>query len=246
MMRATHSPLYVVQELLESRYQGAEVIFLAGSVVRGEANAYSDVDLVVVYPKVERAYRESFFHRNWPVEAFVHDLETLRHFFLEVDRPMGSGSLAEMVNEGLEVPAPSEFSDRLKGVAREVLADGPPALTPEQFEDRRYHVSELLDDIREPRNRQELFASASVIYNELADFYLRGRRAWASSGKSVLKRLKKVDPAFARRFVEAFDVLYATGRPEQVVDLGEEVLIAHGGLLFDGYRRDSDISPRRP
>jgi predicted nucleotidyltransferase len=245
MTRANHSPLYVVQELLESRYVGAKVIFLAGSVIRGEANAYSDVDLVVVFPRVERAYRESFYHRTWPVEAFVHDPDTMRHFFLEVDRPIGSSSLAEMVSEGLEVPSESDFSRDLKQLARQVISEGPPAMSEPELEDRRYQISELLDDIREPRNRQELFASASVIYGELAEFFLRSRRAWAASGKGVIKRLKKADAAFARRFFESFDLLYATGRPDKVVEMGEDMLSPQGGLLFDGYRREAPQMQKR-
>ena len=60
MTRAKHSPLYVTKDLIENRYKGAEVIFLAGSVGRGEATSFSDIDIVVVYPKIEKAYRESF------------------------------------------------------------------------------------------------------------------------------------------------------------------------------------------
>ena len=245
MIRATHSPLYVVQELLETRYKGAEIIFLAGSVARGEAGSYSDVDLVVVYPRVETAFRESFYHRDWPVEAFVHDPETLRYFFLDVDRPIGSGSLAEMVSEGLEVPSPTAVSDALKAFANQVLGEGPPGLTEDQVRDRRYAISELLDDIREPRSRQELYASSTILYNEMADYFLRSRRSWAASGKGVIKRLKKTDLVFARKFLEAFDVLFATGRQEKVIELGEDVLGGPAGLLFDGYRRDAQPGWRR-
>ena len=237
--------MFVVQELLETRYKGAEVVFLCGSVIRGEANAHSDVDLVVVYPSVDRAYRESFYHRNWPVEAFVHDPETLHHFILDVDRPVGSGSLAEMVSEGYEYPVATAFSNGLKELAKHALSEGPPALTSDQAQDRRYYISELLDDIRDPRSRQELFASAAPLYDEIATYLLRSRRAWTATGKGMLKRLKKADPVFARRFIDAFDLLYATGRPDKVVELGEDMLAVDGGLLFDGYRRDAPREWRR-
>ncbi len=95
MTRALHSPLFVTKELLETRYQGAEAIFVAGSVVRGEANNFSDLDLVVIFPKVGSAFRESFYHREWPVEAFIHDRETARYFFQKVDPEIGRATLAE-------------------------------------------------------------------------------------------------------------------------------------------------------
>ena len=246
MTRAKHSPLYVTKDLLETRYRGAGVIFLAGSVMRGEASTYSDVDIVVAYPRVERAYRESFFHLEWPVEAFVHDPETLSYFFHQVDRPDGSSTLAEMVFEGLETPAPSEFSARLKQMASEVLKNGPISLTTDEIEDRRYHISELVDDIREPRSKQELNAAATAIYFELADYYFRIRGEFSSHGKALLKRMKKSDPTFFRRFTEAFDLLFSEGRAEKVIDMAEELLNSRGGFLFDGYRRQAPAGWRTP
>jgi hypothetical protein len=238
MTRATHSPLFVTKELFETRYQGAEAIFVAGSVVRGEASTYSDLDLVVVFPKVKAAYRESFTHKGWPVEAFIHDEETIRYFFNHVDRPIGRGTLADMIIEGHEVPGPTPLTESLKSYANEIIKEGPPALTAEDLDDRRYHITELIDDIREPRNRQELIASGTLVYVELADYYFRSRRGWIGTGKSMLKRMKRIDPVFARKFTEAFDVLFANGQTSKVVELAEELLAADGGFLFDGYRRD--------
>jgi hypothetical protein len=237
MQSATHSPVFVTKELLETRYLGAEAIFLAGSVVRGEATAHSDLDLVVLFPKVKAAYRESFFHKGWPVEAFIHDAETLQYFFDHVDRHMGRATLSEMVAEGHEVPGPSEKTNKLKSIANEVLSRGPSALTDEELQDRRYHISELLDDLRAPRNRQEMFASGTTVYSELADFYFRSRCQWTSWGKSILKRMKKADPVVARKFSDAFDDLFVNGQTAKVLEVAEEILQPYGGLLFEGYTR---------
>lgn len=238
MTRATHSPLFVTKELFDTRYQGADVIFVAGSVVRGEASTYSDLDLVVVFPKVQTAYRESFFHKGWPVEAFIHDPETLRYFFRNVDRLIGRATLADMISEGHEIPNVTSISEKIKRMALETLSEGPPSLSEEDIQDRRYHISELIDDIREPRNRQELIASATLVYNELADYYFRSRRGWTGYGKAILKRLKREDPVLARRFADAFDELFSTGRSERVIELAKEILDPNGGFLFEGYRRD--------
>ncbi len=238
MTRAKHSPLYVTKDLIETRYKGAQVIFLAGSVMRGEASTYSDIDIVVIYPQLTNAFRESFFHLDWPVEAFVHDPETLRYFFYKVDHLAGSSTLAEMVSEGLETPGPTPFSTDIKTMADAVIKQGPPALTTDQISDRRYHISELVDDIREPRSRQELNAAACAIYTELSDYYFRTRNLYSSSGKAILKRLKKSDPVFFRKFTEAFDLLFSIGRAEKVIELAEGLLSPQGGFLFDSYRRD--------
>lgn len=244
MQSATHSPLFVCKDLFESRYKGADCIFVGGSVGRGEATAHSDLDLVVVFPKVTAAYRESFQHMGWPVEAFIHDAETLRYFFQNVDPQLGRATLAEMIAEGHEAPAATSLSQELKRMADEVLRAGPPALDEADVQDRRYHISELIDDLRAPRNRQEMLAAGAYLYNELADFYFRSRRGWSGTGKAILKRMKKVDPTFARRFSEAFDDLFINGQQKRVIDLTEELLAPSGGFLFEGYRRDVPSSWR--
>jgi hypothetical protein len=228
----------VTKDLFETRYKGAEAIFVAGSVVRGEASTYSDLDLVVLYPHVEAASRDSFTHLSWPVEAFIHDVDTIRYFFDVIDKDLGRPTLAEMISEGHEMPGPTPNTERLKQLARATLSEGPPALTEAEIQDRRYHISEMIDDIREPRSRQELIASATLIYNDLADYYFRTRRSWTGSGKSVLKRMKRVDPAMARRFSEAFDTLFVGGEAVKVIELASEILAPNGGFLFEGYRRD--------
>lgn len=233
------SPVFVVRELFDSRYKGADSILLAGSVVRGEASAHSDLDLVVIYPQVETAYRESFSAMGWPVEAFVHDLETLKYFLFEVDRPEGTATLSEMIREGLEIPGPTERSAIAKQCAVDILTGGPPELTSEQVEDRRYGLSELIDDLREPRSRSELYATGSRLYNELGDFFCRYHRSWSASGKGLIKRIKARDATLARRYTESFDRLFATGDASAVVQIATDILQPSGGLLFESYRRDA-------
>ena len=67
----------IANAIRAARYPDAAVVFAAGSIVRGEATPYSDLDLVVVYPRLACAARESFRHDGYPVEAFLHDPETL-------------------------------------------------------------------------------------------------------------------------------------------------------------------------
>jgi hypothetical protein len=50
--------------------------------------------------------------------------------------------------------------------------------------------------------------------------------------------MKRRDPVFARRFGDAFDLLFAEGQANQVILLGEELMAPQGGVLFEGYRRD--------
>src|SRR5438046_9369 len=128
----------VAREIFARKYPEARVLFLAGSMVRGEGTSHSDLDLVVIFDKLTNAYRESFHFHGFPVEAFVHDPETLNYFLLEVDRPTGIPSLAQMILEGIELPGPNEVSQSLKQLAASVMEAGPPVLSDEEVLKFRY------------------------------------------------------------------------------------------------------------
>ena len=101
-----------------------------------------------------------------------------------------------MVAEGHEVPATTLLTSEMKQLAQMALKEGPPELSADDLGEYRYHISEILDDMREPRNKQELNASATLLHNELADFYFRTRRAWTGTGKNLVRRMKESRPGF--------------------------------------------------
>lgn len=227
------------------RYPGANVIFLAGSLVRGEGTSTSDLDLVVIFERLPHAYRESYRFDRWPVEAFVHDPETLNYFFWEVDRPSGIPSLPAMVSEGVEIPGSSALSRSLKTLANELLADGPPAWERRDVERSRYEITNLIDDLREPRSRGEQTATATVLYGVLANHYLRSRGAWSAQGKSIPRRLRAVDASFAGEFEGAFESLFRNGGCSRVISMAEDILAPDGGGLFEGFRLEAPVEWRR-
>jgi hypothetical protein len=238
-------PAQVTQSLFDNRYSDASVIFLAGSIIRGEATPFSDLDLVVVFDQLPAAYRESFHFQGFPIEAFVHDPETFNYFLFEVDRPSGIPALAQMVLEGVEIPRPNGLSRSLKQLATSVIQLGPPELSKEDVRKLRYNITSLTDDIREPRSRDELLAAATQLYEALADYYLRTNHRWSAKGKSIPRILRQADADLYLRYAASFDELFVHARPAAVVALVEEILTPRGGLLFDGHRLDAPANYRK-
>jgi hypothetical protein len=232
------SPLEAARGVWRERYAGARVLFLGGSVMRGEATEASDLDVVVVYERLPNAYREAFVYGGWPVETFVHDEGTLERFF-EEDRARGVPSLMNMVGEGLEVPGASEFSARWKRRARELLEAGPPPWGEEELTLRRFRLTDWVDDMKFPRSPEELVATGAWLYQDAAEFYFRARGLWSAHSKTIPRRLRQTDADFADRFLRAFDALFAEKRPEPAAALVEELLRPFGGLLFDGFRKEA-------
>ena len=239
--------LDAARRIRADRYAGADVLLAAGSLVRGEGTAYSDLDLVVVYAELDHAYRESFRVEGLPVEAFVHDPSTLEYFFLDVDAPSGVPTLPRMVAEGVEIPGPTAISRALKSRAADLLAAGPPPLDPETERRMRYFVSDLLDDLRAPRSREESIAAGAPLYEQLATYVFRSRRHWSAKGKAIPRSLAQIDAELAAAYDGAFAELFASGDAGRVIRLAEDLLRNAGGPLFDGYRADAPAAwARRP
>jgi predicted nucleotidyltransferase len=239
------SPEEAARGIFRERFEGARVLFLGGSVMRGEATPASDLDIVVVYERLRNAYREAFMYEGWPVEAFVHDAGTLEEFF-ESDRRRGVPSLLSMVWEGLEVPEACEFSDGLKRIARELLEAGPPTWDAEELTLRRYRLTDWVDDMRYPRSAEELLATGAWLYQDAAEFYFRTRGLWSAHSKTIPRRLREADAAFAERFRRAFDALFADKSPAPAIALVAELLEPFGGFLFEGFRKEATKQERKP
>jgi hypothetical protein len=235
-----------VTEIFARKYSDANVVFLAGSIVRGESTPFSDLDLVVIFDRLKVAYRESYYFQDFAVEAFVHDPETLNYFFYEVDRPSGIPSLAQMVLEGIEIPHPTDLSRALKQLARGLMDGGPPLWNEEEVRKARYEITNLVDDIREPRSSAEAMGTGTELYGVMANYYLRTHNLWAAKGKSIPRILGQADEDLCLRYIDAFDNLFRSGRCESVIALAEEILRPRGGFLFDEHRLEAPASSRKP
>lgn len=235
----THEIKKATEEIRQSRYPQARVVFLAGSLMRGEGTSTSDLDLVVLFERIPSAYRESFIHDRWPVEAFVHDPQTLEYFFREVDRPSGFPSLPTMVNEGIELPEASDFSRSLKRLASAVLDEGPPKWSEQDLSNSRYAITDLIDDLREPRSTKEMHATATLLYSILANHYFRSKGLWSAKGKALPRRMNAIDASLAARFLNSFEKLFKENCATAVIALAEDILAPDGGFLFDGHKLEA-------
>lgn len=233
--------LAVAQAVFASRYAGAAFAFAAGSIMRGEGTRLSDLDLVVIYDRLEAAWRESFIAEGIPVEAFVHDHETLG-WFIETDIAQGNPSLLHMIAEGVVI---GDARGRAAALQRDVarrLAEGPPRLPPARLNVLRYEITDAIDDLRGERSPAEILAIGAMLYPRLVELALRRRGRWNGTGKWGPRRLAEADAGLTGRCDAAFRALFAAGACEEVIALAEEELAPHGGRLFDGdYRRASPL-----
>ena len=124
-------------------------------------------------------------------------------------------------------------------MADELLHIGPPALSKKEIDHKRYFITDLVDDKREPPNKHELCATGTQLYPLLANFFFRARGYWSAKGKAIPRVLEKTDADFSKKYIDAFDSLYREANPKPVIKLAEEILKPYGGFLFDWFRMDA-------
>ncbi|MGF6156278.1 hypothetical protein M2267_001521 [Ensifer sp. KUDG1] len=236
--------MMAAEAVLAERYPQAIFAIVAGSILRGEGTESSDIDLVVLHEALPAAWRESFHFDGFPVEAFVHDFETL-NWFADQDMAGGCPVLTDMVAGGVAIGPERARAEALQAEARQRLERGPAPLTPEIRNGLRYQITDLVDDLRDPRPAAEIRAIAAELMRPLADLMLLGRGRWSGRGKWLPRLLLQADAVLAERFDAAFRNASA-GQAADLITLAEEELAPHGGPLFAGDRRTAPAGARRP
>jgi predicted nucleotidyltransferase len=248
MKRAVPTPNEVLElatEVLAARHPNADAAFVAGSFMRGQGSATSDIDLVVLHPSLAQAYRESFIFNNIPVETFIHDPETLS-WFLELDRKDGHPTLIGMLIEGMLIGPRQDTGHEFKKRAQQMFAEGPPPLSADALQRLRYAITDKLDDLEADRSPAEVIAIGAALYPLLVELTLRGSNRWNGSGKWSARLLNQMNASVAQQFETAFLNLYNRSDTRTVIQFADNLLEQHGGRLFSGYRSDAPADWRSP
>lgn len=231
--------LLTIQELVKERYPCAQAIFWAGSVAANQGTSASDLDLVIVFESLPHAYREAFIYNDWPIDAFIHDLDTLKYFCEKFEASNGQPALINMILHGHEILAPNALANKAKAIASEALINGPDIWSQEQIDKERFHITDILDDIKFPKNKEEQIASAVHLFEPLIQFYFRSQKKWTASGKSLTRLFKAENPELAREWNSAFESLMQTGDVIAIETVVTRILDPYGGYFWNGFKSNA-------
>ena len=116
--------LETAQKAINKHYPGYKCAFVAGSMLRGQETATSDIDIVVIYDDdFEDVHRNSVIENGWPVEFFVHNVKA-NDYFMEQDRKRGMYIMMDMVANGLPLPELNEMARERQLKASEMIRSG--------------------------------------------------------------------------------------------------------------------------
>ena len=230
------APVPTVLDLTRRLFPEALAVVLGGSAAAGRLTPTSDLDVVVVTPPREAPYRSALRWLDWPVELLVHDRETLAAY-CEDNLARRWPGIPRLLAEGVLVTDTGGLGAAFQEEMRYRLAAGPAPLTPVETDERRFALTDLLDDLVGIADPGERAFVASRVRTETALLALAAARRWQGTGKWLLREVRALDAGLADRLVSALD------DPERTHAVAREVLDRVGGPLWEGH---TVVEPRRP
>ncbi|MFD7707887.1 nucleotidyltransferase domain-containing protein [Streptomyces sp. NPDC059786] len=214
----------------------ARAAFLGGSIMTERRTATSDLDIVVLLHGAPAPYRTSLRYQDWPVELFVHTEESW-HTFVRQEVRKRRSALLWMCADGLLLFDADGVGARLAAASRELAMAGPPPAPDDEIDDRRYSITDLLDDLVGCTDPGERLFICGELARRTGELALAVRGAWGGGGKWLARRLETAAPDLTMRLHhgvrQALD-----GRTEPLIDVVDQVLDQAGGRYWAGYRRD--------
>src|SRR4051794_35700502 len=229
-------PVDTARALVLERFPHAVQAWLGGSTTAGRATATSDLDVTVLLDEAD-VHRESLVHDGWPVELFVHTAESVA-LFVAKDLARRRPTMARLVATG--VPLLGEGGDDVGRHCREVLDAGPPPVAADDLEQRRYGLSDLLDDLTGAAHDEEATAIAVEVWRETAELALAAAGAWSGTGKWLVRELHALDERRGTHLTAALDLglhRALAGERASLTAVADEVLAPLGGRLWAGFHR---------
>lgn len=231
-------PVQIAGKLVRERFPAARAAFLAGSVLTDRRTPTSDLDIIVLLAGPPAPYRESLMYRGWPTELFVQTEADWRAFVVGEIAKRRSPLLA-MCAQGVLLTDADGLGAALQAEARRRWEAGPPPVSQEELDGRRYSLTDALDDLRGAPDSPERVHLVAEILLRASELALLCRGRWLGGGKWLSRRLAGADPGLHGRLTVAAASAIG-GMPDGVDHFAAvviEVLDLAGGPLWAGYQR---------
>jgi hypothetical protein len=226
--------LDAARHVVAERFPDALAAMLAGSAGTALCTATSDLDIVVFLSGPPAPFRETTRHAGWIVELFVQTPTSYRRF-IERETNERRSPLLHMCGEGRLLIDTDAFGATIQDQARHLLEAGPTPLTDQERENRRYALTDQLDDLVGCHDDDdELAIIGARLLTSAAELALLERRRWIGHGKWLLRRLRAADSHLARELMDAYRCLVVHNDRRPLEQIMRRVLDQSGGPLIGG------------
>jgi hypothetical protein len=240
-------PIDAATSVLDTRFPTCRAAFLSASVLSARRTPTSDLDIVVVLDGPPAPYRETIRDHGWVIELFVHTRESLRYFY---DRELQQRrcTLATMCAEGTVLRSIDHECSDIQTEARAIIDAGPAALSCEELDQRRYALTDTLDDLRGTSDRVEAAFITGHLLAGASELVLLSQRRWTGQSKWLARHLAEAPGNFGELLSHGVRALLSTGDKQPMINAVNSALELAGGPLTEGYRasRPADIERNSP
>lgn len=237
------SPIESSKKFIEEAFPHCSAAFLAGSSIRGEANEYSDLDMVIIDDSISVPYRKIFSAYPYPIEVFVFSRLTYQDFFLE-NYKKAIPTLHRLCSRAVIIKDQGQ-AVKIQNEASNLLQKGPQPWLLDDMNLARFEITDNLRDLMGSDDYVENIMTMTKLAERIPHFILRVNEMWVGEGKWLLRELKAFDERFYDEWVEGIMAFYQKNDKRKVIRLVDKVLEPYGGRLFEGFSQSSVLKKKK-
>jgi predicted nucleotidyltransferase len=202
-------------------------IIASGTIIRGNPDSTSDLDIYVINQNQQRQRIQRRFH-SFPAEIFINPVSAIRGYF-ETETKTARPLTAHMLATGFVILDQDSVIEELRAEARRILADGPQP-NPVKLRFMRYGAATLLEDAvdvleKAPASANLIFTRA--VYQMLHFAFLKANR-WLPRDKDLINTTLELNPQLGT-MTKAFFEAAATEQKHQLArQIADLTIETHG------------------
>jgi len=221
-------------------------IIASGTIIRGNPDPASDLDIWVIHLEPVRQRLQKFFN-GIPAEIFVNPPWVIETYFTQ-DQANARPISAHIMATGFVVYNSDSVVDELLQKAVRLLTE-PPALTEETLIAERYRAATRFEDALDMLAKDPIAANAcmSVAVMEIVRYAFLKANRFVPRDKDLLAELESLDPETAVRVRKIFSGGSWKERFALATDVADRVLEVRGFFEWNSKaERKEDPSRKKP
>lgn len=231
-------PMDAARRIVDDYVASADGAILAGSALTSQRTATSDLDIVISVPGDHETFRQTVRAHGWLAELFVSTPSSFE-WFVRHEIAARRSPLLQMCADGTIIFSRNGIAEYRQKEATRLLDAGPPPLSSDELDQRRYRLTDLLDDFTCTHDASELTFITANLVSEAAELALCSDGQWLGTGKWLARHLRTADSDLLTRLTQASTAVLVSNDRETLRITVLEILGRVGGPLSEGYRQDS-------
>jgi len=191
----------------------------AGSVMRGEGDLTSDIDLYVIFEGNYRQLEHKFFN-GVPCQLFCNPTQMMPRYFTEERGRLNNGpTTAHMMVSGTVILDRDPRIEQIREEAKQAL-ELPPKPNEDMLQLMRYHAVSALENMLDMRKADPDMAMLEmyIALPNMLNYYFLKQGQYIPRHKDTLKQIRQHDPELAQLIHNLF-----TADVESRFDIFEDI-----------------------